>query len=264
MAQKSTKKKVLNLIASLLVIAVLILAWHFIVPAAGKITDLMKVVSYSLLLFNVVWILDALLAFKKYPAELSTQDKVAKAQMFYAMIGFIAFLLFSALIHGVVSVFFADGGLELMIGGFAKCALTLIGFALLLQCSLHVGGKKIWVLVSGLATFVVGVIFSTFLAPNAATGIMVAVTAICFLADVFLTGKKEGVSPIRFTVWEAVYVGIMALALLIIRYIPIRFPGNHVATFAVRAAVDLAFAIVIDAIFLIVGMIVRKKKAAKN
>lgn len=259
MAQLNSKKaKILNLIASLLVTAVLILVWHFVLPHVGEKTPLIRLISYSILLFNVIWIVDALLSFWKVNEEASNQEKVGKMQMIYAFIGIIVFSLFAALIHPVVAVFFADSTPALLISGFSKSALTLIGFALLVQTSLHFGTKKLWTLISGVATFAVGLIFSSFCNLNVATGIMCAVVAVFFFIDVILSGKKLEVSPVRFTLWEVIYVGILAIELLIIHFIPIHL-STHVATFSVRAVVNLAFALVIDAAFFIVYIITRKK-----
>lgn len=264
MAQKSSNtKKILNLVASLLVTAALILVWHFVLPHVGEKTNLIKLISYSILLFNVLWIVDAVLSLRKLAEGMSNQEIVAKAQNLYALVGFVVFLVFSALVHAVVAVFFGDNQPVLLISGFSKCGLTLIGFGLLLQNSLHFNGNKLWTLISGIATFAAGLIFSTFLNLNATVGIMCTVAAIFFFIDVFLTGKKLEVSPIRFTIWEAVYVAVMALALLIIRFIPIHL-SNHIATYSVRAVVNLAFAAVIDVIFIIISVIMRKNKKKKT
>lgn len=261
--KKGNMKKILNLVASLLVTAVLILVWHFVLPHVGEKTNLIKLISYSILLFNVLWIVDAALSFRKISEDMDNQEKVGRAQQLYAVVGFIVFLVFSALAHAVVAVFFGDNQPVLIVSGFSKSALTLIGFGLLLQNSLHIDGNKLWTLISGIATFGTGLIFSSFLNLNATTGIMCAVAAVFFFIDIFLTDKKLEVSLIRFAIWEAVYVAVMALALLIIHYIPIHL-GSRVATYSVRAVVNLAFALVIDAVILIASTIARKKKVEKK
>lgn len=263
MAQKSSNmKKILNLVASLLVTAILILVWHFVVPHVGEKTGLIKLVGYNIVLFNVLWIVEAALSMRKLPEGMSNKELVSKAQKLYALVGFVVFLVLSALIHAIVAVFFGNNTPELIISGFSKCALILIGFGLLLQNALHVNSSKLWTLISGAATFACGLIFSTFLDLNATAGIMCGVAAVFFFVDVFLTGKKLEVSPIWFSVWEAVYVVVMAVALLIIWVIPIHL-NNHIATYSVRGVVNLAFALLIDAIIIIASVIVRKYKKKK-
>ena len=261
MSKKHCKKtKILNLVTSLLVTAVCILVWHFVLPYIGEKTNLVKLMCYGILLFDTIWITDAALSLWNPPADLSNQERAEKTQRVYAIVGFVVFLLYSALAHAVVAVFDGKNTAEFMIGGISKCALAVIGFSLLLTNALnHETERRIWTIISGIATFAVGIIFSTFLSLDITSIIMCIVVAIYFFVDVFITGKKMGIAPVRFSLWSIIYIAVMALALLILHFIPIHF-GNHVLTYLVRGIVNLVFALVIDAIIILVSVIMHKRK----
>lgn len=261
MARKHSKgTKILNLVTSVLVTAVCILVWHFVLPFIGEKTNLVKLMCYGILLFDTIWITDAALSLWSPSAELSAQERIDKIQTVYAMVGFVVFLLFSALAHAVVAVFDGNNTAEMMISGVSKCALAVIGFSLLLTNSLnHESERRIWTIISGVTTFAVGVIFSTFLSLDIASVIMCVVVAIYFFADVFTTGKKLEISPVRFSIRSVIYIGILALTLLIVHFIPLHF-GGSIVTFLVRGVVNLAFALVIDVVILFVTGISRKPK----
>lgn len=260
MEQKHGKKtKILNLVTSILVTAVCILVWHFVLPYI-KATNLVKLVCYGILLFDVLWITDAALTFWRLPAELSEQEKTSRALTIYALVGFIVFLLFAAVAHAAVAVI--DGS-PFKIGGFEKSGFAIVGFSLLLINSLHHEERRMWTIISGIATFAVGIIFASFLNLTITLIIMSVVVAIYFFADIFMISKKIEASPIRFSLLAIVYIGLFALSLLMIHFIYMPIHLGTVAKYLVYAVINLAFALVVDAAIIGTHLIIGKKKKAE-
>lgn len=256
MAKKRNGSKVINLVAGLVVTVALILVWHFVLPYVGEKTALVSYVSYAILLFGAVWVVDAILSFWKAP-DCDYQGKVNKMFGVYGFVGIIVFMLFAGIVQGAIPVLFP--GVP-RLDGFSKTALTLVGFALLLQNALHIGEKKLWPVVSAYLTLEAGLIFSVFVDMKITAGIMCAVVFVFFVIDAVLTGKKLGFSTFGAILWEGIYVGLLALVLLALGTFRVK-AGGAVASHAARAAIYLGVAICVALVMFIVSKLANKKTA---
>lgn len=266
MNQQNKQKRILNLTASIVVTAALILAWHFIAPLLIESSlGIAKYVSYALLLYGATWIVDAAMLLAKEPEVGTAEAKIGVLQNRCALVGMVVYLAYSALAHGAVAVLFDNGGLGLMYrggnGSIEKCGLAFIGFCLLLQSALHNEGKRALPVASGILTFVLGSVLAAFMDARIVVAIMAAVTMILFFVDAAVSYKPLGVSPSKFILKQIGFLAILSAVMVIRHFTPI-LTGSRVSRTVVSTVINLAIAAVIDVILAVAFKSAGKKTDA--
>ncbi len=255
MITASKNKKTCNLVASVLVTAALIVAWHFAVPQFETITNTVKYVSYAILLFGMTWILDALFAFAKGKEDLPPAERVVRMQTTRALVGMVAYLLYAALSHAVVAVLFANGQkiLAFPFASAEKDGLAFVGFCLFLAGPLSLLKSRKGLCAAYILPPLVALAFS--FAPismNWGIGVMAALTVLLFYVDALQAYKTTGVSANAYVLRQIVYLALLA-AVMVLRYFTPVNSGNNVAQFAFSGLINLAIAVVLDIIIAFVG-----------
>ncbi len=261
--KQTNSKKGACLAASVIVTAILILGWHFAVPHLTEQINLAKFVSYGILLFGLTWILDAISAFFKEPEEADEKELLAVRQNRRALLGLVVFLLYSALAHAVVAVFFDGGNRELMFktASIEKCAFAVIGFTLLLQGALP--GKKTWSIVSGVVSFALGAGLSFVLDSRIVMVIAAAVTFVFYAVNAFSL-PKESALPGKETIGKPIlFIALLSIVMIARFFTPITSLGR-VMNFVVSGAINLVAALILDGILLAIFKAAGKKDSSAS
>lgn len=264
--KQSKGKKGISLAISVIVTAALIVVWHFAAPQLMEHVDinLVKFVSYALLLFGMTWILNEAMGLVKAP-EGTTEEQISVLHNRRALVGMVAYLLYSALVHAVVSVLFDNGEKQLMlrVASVEKCALAFIGYCLLLQNAMHVESKSTLTVVSGAVVFVLGAVLSLFLDQKIVAAILAAVTLVFFYVDATTTYKKLGVSSNKFVARQIGLLAIISLVMIFRYFTAIHF-GGKVFRFVLSAIINLVIAVVVDVILIVVMKASGKKSESQR
>lgn len=250
----SKRSKALNLVASGVVTALLVLVWHAMVPHIVEFTPPVKLISYLIPLFGMTWILDAALAFYHAPQKKAAAEQALTVQFVYAAVGLIVFALYAATAHAIVAVLF-DGGEKSLIfatSSAEKCTLALTGFCILLSRSLRDFPRRLKLGLIYPFIPAVGILLS-FAVPDlivVTTG-MAILTVLISGIDLVTTCKRSGVSIASFAVRHGVYLLLLAVVMLFRHFTPIGM-ANNVTQFIVNGVVNLTLALGIDFIVLLV------------
>lgn len=256
MLNASNKKKTLNLVASILVTALVIVVWRLAEPGLSDITHFIKLVSYGILLFGMTWILDAIFCFYKAEKKATPLDSALSIQRARAVTGIFGYLMFSALCHPAVAVLFYDleraHGFDMV--GLGKFSLVMFGFVTFVSNSLGILGKRTWTGFAYAGVFGLGLLF-TVLFPKVYIAIptltMAGLAIVISYIDLFTTCKKYETPAKKLAIRYSCILLIM-IALLMLRHLtPIQM-GNNVLQFAVSGGINAVLAVVVDIVLLIV------------
>ena len=263
MITSTNGKKALNLVASIAVTALLILGWHLAVPSLGEIKPVYRMISYSIILFGATWILDAVFAFYTASKVEKPEKRVMKIMTARAVVGFIVFLVYAAMVHGMVAVLFTNDthaavkDMMFKTPSIAKDGLAFIGFCVFLSNSLSVLTKRTWTGFAYGAVAAIGVLLSLAVKnPDIVVAVMAAITFVIAMADAVMAFKKAGVSSTKFIVTEVVYLLVLS-AVLFVRYwfakdVPVDFAHRY-KDVAISGAISFAIAVVIDIVVIVVA-----------
>lgn len=254
--EKNGGRRILSAVLSVIVTVVLMVVWHFVAVNLKEVTIAEKLLSYMILLFGMAWFLDAVLptagdAKGKDPAE-----KLLKAQYIRALVGFVAFFLFSALAHAMVAVLFDNGARSLEFGAFEKYALDFTGFGIFMAGALKGFPHRKGMSAVYAAIPVIGLLLSFVHVPLLVDSIiMLALTVVVTLFDIIHTCKASNISSKSALINQIGSLAILTLVLEFRHLTPIQM-ANNVIQFTVSAVFNLILAAVVD---VIVVLIFRRK-----
>lgn len=258
MNQPKSKSRI-GLVVSIIVTAVIIVAWHFVAASLTEITDVVKFVSYAILMLGMTWILSCAFKLSKDQSGETPEVQILALQNRLALTGMVTYLLYSALVHAVVGVLFDGGKNTMMVVGIEKCAIALIGYCLFMMSALHITGKKTMLLASYVIIFAAGIVLSMFLNGIVTSVILLAITLALFLIDAVSVYGNLKASPSKFITKQIGFMAIISVVMIIRFLTPINFGGN-VFKFVLSGIINLIVAVVID----IVLLAVMKKSSGKK
>lgn len=266
-------KKGIYLAASVIVTAILIVAWHFAVPQLLETESLLnftKFTSYAILLFGLTWIMDAVMGFAGGPEDAPMEERIRVGQNRRMLAGLIPMLLYSALDHPAVAVLFADGDKTLMLHtpSMLKCALVFVGFCILMQNALRPQNKTPWTLITGVLTYAVGAVMSlisgSFVSDTLewVPSLIFAVIAVVILVvDAVTSYKQLQGSCVSFIAKQTVFLALISAVMIVRLLTPMnKYISNTVLEFVVSGVINLVIAVVLVVIFALLMKLTGKKK----